>query len=40
MIWLGFSIIISSVIIYTGLYNLAEVLQKNKMKNIIEKRNK
>lgn len=38
MIWLGFSIIISSIIVYTGLNNIAEALLEKKNVKIIEKR--
>lgn len=40
MFWLGISIIISSIIIYTGLYNIAESLLEKKNIRIIEKRGK
>ncbi len=38
MIWLGISIIIASIIVYTGLYNIAEALEEKKNVKIIEKR--
>lgn len=40
MIWLGFSIIFASLIVYVGLDNIAVALSIKKNEKIIEKRGK